>query len=61
MYDPNTQTAPLMSDKELKQFSEFIYSELGIKITQTKRTMLQARLQRRLRTLNMKSDRKSVM
>ena len=55
MYDANGQTAPLMSDKELKEFSEFIYSELGIKITQTKKTMLQARLQRRLRTLNMKS------
>lgn len=55
MYDANGQTAPLMTDKELKQFSEFIYSELGIKITQTKKTMLQARLQRRLRTLNMKS------
>lgn len=45
MYDANGQTAPLMTDKELKQFSEFIYSELGIKITQTKKTMLQARLQ----------------
>jgi chemotaxis protein methyltransferase CheR len=55
MHDANSQTAPLMTDKELKQFSEFIYSELGIKITQTKKTMLQARLQRRLRTLNMKS------
>lgn len=55
MYDSSTQTAPLMTDKELKLFSEFIYSELGIKITQTKKTMLQARLQRRLRTLNMKS------
>ena len=55
MYDANGQTAPLMSDKELKEFSEFISSELGIKITQTKKTMLQARLQRRLRTLNMKS------
>lgn len=44
-----------MSDKELKEFSEFIYSELGIKITQTKKTMLQSRLQRRLRTLNIKS------
>ena len=55
MYDANGQTAPLMTDKELKQFSEFIYSELGIKITQTKKTMLQARLQRRLRTLNMRS------
>lgn len=44
-----------MTDRELKQFSEFIYSELGIKITPTKKTMLQARLQRRLRTLNLKS------
>lgn len=44
-----------MTDRELKEFSAFIYSELGIKITQTKKTMLQARLQRRLRTLNMKS------
>ncbi len=50
-----TQNAPLMTDRELKQFSEFIYSELGIKITPTKKTMLQARLQRRLRTLNLKS------
>jgi chemotaxis protein methyltransferase CheR len=50
-----TQNAPLMTDRELKQFSEFIYSELGIKITPTKKTMLQARLQRRLRTLNLRS------
>ncbi|WP_028578450.1 CheR family methyltransferase [Desulfomicrobium escambiense] len=55
MYDASGQNAPLMTDRELKQFSEFIYSELGIKITQAKKTMLQARLQRRLRTLNMRS------
>lgn len=47
--------APLMTDHELKEFSEFIYAELGIKITQAKKTMLQARLQRRLRTLNMRT------
>ncbi len=47
--------APLMTDHELKEFSEFIYAELGIKITQAKKTMLQARLQRRLRTLDMTS------
>ena len=47
--------APLMTDHELKEFSEFIYAELGIKITQAKKTMLQARLQRRLRTLNMQT------
>lgn len=51
----DSQNAPLMSDRELKEFSEFIYAELGIKITQAKKTMLQARLQRRLRTLNMTS------
>ena len=39
----------------MKEFSEFIYAELGIKITQAKKTMLQARLQRRLRTLNMQT------
>jgi chemotaxis protein methyltransferase CheR len=55
MYDASGQNAPLMTDRELKQFSEFIYSELGIKITPAKKTMLQARLQRRLRTLSMRS------
>jgi chemotaxis protein methyltransferase CheR len=55
MNDASGQGAPVMTDRELKEFSAFIYSELGIKITQTKKTMLQARLQRRLRTLNMKS------
>ena len=55
MNDASAQGAPVMTDRELKEFSAFIYSELGIKITQTKKTMLQARLQRRLRTLNMKS------
>lgn len=54
MNNPNAD-APLMTDHELKEFSEFIYAELGIKITQTKKSMLQARLQRRLRTLNMGS------
>lgn len=47
--------APLMTAGELKRFSEFIYTELGIKITPAKKTMLQARLQRRLRTLNLRS------
>jgi chemotaxis protein methyltransferase CheR len=55
MYDASAQNAPLMTDRELKQFSEFIYTELGIKITPAKKTMLQARLQRRLRTLSIKS------
>lgn len=46
---------PLMTNRELKQLGEFIYAELGIKITPAKKTMLQARLQRRLRTLNLRS------
>lgn len=54
MYAPG-QNAPAMTDKELKEFSQLIYGELGIKITAAKKTMLQARLQRRLRTLNMSS------
>ena len=55
MPEASAQNAPLMTDRELKLFSEFIYAELGIKITQAKKTMLQARLQRRLRSLNMRS------
>ncbi len=53
--DAGPQNAPLMTDRELKQFGEFIYTELGIKITTAKKTMLQARLQRRLRMLNLRS------
>jgi chemotaxis protein methyltransferase CheR len=44
-----------MGDREFKRLSEFIVSELGIKMPPAKRTMLESRLQRRLRTLGMPS------
>jgi len=43
------------SDKLFKQFSQFIYGNLGIHLPPTKKVMLQARLSRRLRKLNLSS------
>jgi len=42
-----------MSDKDFKRFSEFIHSECGIKLPPSKKTMIEARLQKRLRVLGM--------
>ncbi|MDM8535506.1 CheR family methyltransferase [Desulfobacterales bacterium HSG17] len=44
-----------MSDKIFVKFSSFIQNELGIKMPEAKRTMLQARLQKRLRKLGIES------
>ena len=44
-----------ISDKIFHDLSEFISSELGIKMPAAKRTMLQGRLMKRLRTLKMSS------
>jgi chemotaxis protein methyltransferase CheR len=44
-----------MSDATFAQFSEFIQTELGIKMPDTKKTMLQARLQKRLWKLGLTS------
>jgi chemotaxis protein methyltransferase CheR len=41
----------LLSDKDFFRLKEFIYRHCGIKITESKRTMLEARLQKRLRKL----------
>jgi len=43
------------SDKLFHRFSRFIYSNLGIHLTPNKKVMLQARLTRRIRTLNLSS------
>lgn len=40
-----------MKDKEFKQFSSFIYEQVGITLPPSKKTMLEARLQKRLKTL----------
>ena len=42
-----------MDAKIFERFSEFIKAELGIKMPTTKKTLLEARLQKRLRELNM--------
>ncbi len=44
-----------LSDQDFKAFSQFIYSEFGIKMPPVKRVMLQGRLLKRIRQLNMSS------
>lgn len=46
--------APL-SDKDFTRLSSFIYDHCGIKITESKRVMLEARLQKRLKHYSFKS------
>ncbi|MGE4536764.1 MAG: protein-glutamate O-methyltransferase CheR [Desulfovibrio sp.] len=42
-----------MTEKEFKKLSEFIHTEVGIKLPPSKKVMVEARLQKRLRTLGM--------
>jgi len=44
-----------LPDREFKRLAEFIYSECGIKLPPAKKTMLEARLHKRLRVLGMDS------
>jgi chemotaxis protein methyltransferase CheR len=44
-----------LGDREFKRFSEFIETQCGIRMPATKKTMLEARLQKRLRSLGMDS------
>lgn len=46
---------PVLSDREFKKISAFIYEVCGIKLPPIKKTMLSARLQKRLRRLNLAS------
>lgn len=50
---PRKAATRSMSDKDFKRFSEFIHSECGIKLPPAKKTMVEARLQKRLRVLGM--------
>jgi chemotaxis protein methyltransferase CheR len=43
----------VMSQEDFKKLSSFIYQEYGIKMPDVKKTMLQSRLHKRLRELNM--------
>jgi chemotaxis protein methyltransferase CheR len=48
-------TIPMLSEKAFEEISQLISSELGIKMPPTKKTMLQGRLMKRLRKLEMNS------
>lgn len=50
-------STPKMSDADFRRFSQFITAELGIKLPPAKKTMLEARLQKRLRALGLGSHR----
>ena len=49
-----------LTDEEFKKLSEFIYHEYGIKMPPVKKIMLQSRLQKRLRELNMTNFKEYV-
>ena len=56
MQDDTAQsTVVAMSDSDFSRLKKFIYAECGINLTDSKRTMLEARLQKRLRKLNLPS------
>jgi chemotaxis protein methyltransferase CheR len=48
-------TIKMMSPADFLKLKEFIYTESGIKITDLKKTMLEGRLQKRLKSLKMRS------
>ena len=47
--------SPALSDRDFNRFSAFIYETCGIKLPPIKKTMLSARLQKRLRQLHLDS------
>jgi len=49
----NVYAPAKMKDREFNQFSSFIYERVGIQLPEAKKTMLEARLQKRLKTLAM--------
>jgi chemotaxis protein methyltransferase CheR len=50
----------VMTSEDFKRLSSFIYNNYGIKMPEIKKTMLQSRLHKRLRDLNMKSYKEYV-
>ncbi|MFP4084080.1 MAG: CheR family methyltransferase [Desulfonatronovibrio sp.] len=46
-------TKRMLAERDFKRLSQFISSECGIKVPPTKKTMLESRLQKRLRALGM--------
>jgi chemotaxis protein methyltransferase CheR len=52
---PDASNLTRMTDRIFDRFSDFIKAELGIKMPASKKTLLEARLQKRLRELCMSS------
>lgn len=53
--EPFLKSLEVMSDKDFRKFSEFIHTHLGIKMPPQKKSMLEARLRKRLRVLGLNS------
>ena len=47
--NPEISSLITMSEEEFCRFGEFIHTKCGIKLPSSKKTMLEARLQKRLR------------
>ncbi|MBF0567548.1 MAG: protein-glutamate O-methyltransferase [Nitrospirae bacterium] len=54
-YDDVRRDTAVLSDKVFRRLSDFVQNEVGIKMPPAKKTMLEARLQRRLRKLGIGS------
>ncbi|MBF0135709.1 MAG: chemotaxis protein CheR [Magnetococcus sp. DMHC-1] len=54
-FDNSSGASSGLSDKDFKRLSDFIYQQAGILMPMSKKTMLTARIQKRLRTLGMHS------
>ncbi len=52
---PSATSIATMSLHQFNKFKSFIYEQCGIKLTETKKTLLEARLQKRMRKLGMSS------
>ena len=50
---PSHGISAVLKDREFNRFRSFIYDEIGIKIPPSKKTMLEARLQKRLKALGL--------
>lgn len=55
MNNVSSSRALSLPDRDFRRLSEFIYAECGIKLPPAKKTMLEARLHKRLRQLDMDS------
>ncbi len=53
-------TSSLLTDGDFKKFSQFVYRHVGITLPPAKKTMVEARLQKRMRALGMNSHRDYV-